>query len=192
MYTLAYRASADGDPIMQPVFFADPKDAELRGEDRAFLFGPDLLVVPRWAQDLKLPKGVWREVAFLDKNREQDGYQPTVKIRGGAIVPLGKVIQNTKEKSLDPLTLLVCLDASGHAAGELYEDAGDGFGYQKGEYALTSYEAALEGGTVVVKIRNRRGGMPVADREIQVRVMTDKGELTGGGVESKGVRIGVE
>ena len=192
LYTLAYRASVAGDPIMQPVFFADPKDVELRGEDRAFLFGPDLLVLPRWAEDLKLPKGIWREVALLDKNREQDGYQPTVKIRGGAIVPLGKVIQNTTERSLDPLTLLVCLDASGHAAGELYEDAGDGFGYQKGEYALTSYEAAREGSAVVVKIRDRRGRTQIPDREIRVRVITDEGELVGGGTESKGVRIGVE
>jgi alpha-glucosidase len=116
---------------MQPVFFADPKDPDLRAEDRAFLFGPDLLVIPRWADHPRLPKGIWRDVSLFDEKRESDGYQPVVKIRGGAIVPLGKVIQNTSEESLDPLTLLVCLDGSGQASGELYEDAGDGFGYQK-------------------------------------------------------------
>ena len=189
LYTLAYRASVSGDPIMQPAFFADPKDPALRGEDRAFLFGADLLVVPRWADAPRLPQGIWREVALLDGNGEQDGYQPAVKIRGGAIVPLGRVVQNTGEPSLDPLTLLVCLDADGRAAGELYEDAGDGFGYQQGEYALTRYEAAREGGATVVKISRRTGGLRVADREIQVRVITEDGVLVGGGNEAKGVQI---
>ncbi len=41
-----------------------------------------------------------------------------MKIRGGAIIPTGKIIQNTTENSLDPLTLLVCLDEQGKAAGK--------------------------------------------------------------------------
>ena len=192
IYTLAYHASAEGDPIMQPVFFADPKNAALRGEDRAFLFGPDLLIVPRWAEDPKLPAGIWREVSLVDEKREQDGYQPTVKIRGGAIVPLGKVIQNTGENSLDPLTLLVCLDAGGHATGELYEDAGDGFGYQKGEFALTRYEATRAGDAVVIKIQSRSGDLKLPERNIQARLVTESGVHEGGGAETQGVRIGIK
>ena len=119
LYTLAQNASVHGEPIMQPVFFADPKDPDLRGEDQAFLFGPDLLVVPRWAESPKLPKGIWRDVSLLDGTSEQDGYQPALKIRGGAILPLGKVVQNTSENSFDPLTLLVCLDEKGQARGSL-------------------------------------------------------------------------
>ena len=43
---------------------------------------------------------------------------------------------------LDPLTLLVCLDERGAAEGQLYEDAGDGFGYRDGDYLLTTYRAS--------------------------------------------------
>ena len=118
LYTLARNASLTGEPIMQPVFFADPKDANLRAEDRAFLFGPDLLVVPRWAEAAKLPKGTWREVSLLEGNREQDDYQPRLKVRGGAILPLEDVVQNTGEASTSPLTLLVCLAADGQAQGD--------------------------------------------------------------------------
>ena len=189
VYTLARRASVDGDPIMQPVFFADPKDAELRAEDRAFLFGPDLLVVPPWAESPKLPKGIWREVALVDPARERDGYQPAVKIRGGAIVPLGKVIQNTGENSLDPLTLLVCLDADGRADGELYEDGGDGFEYQKGAYALTRYQATREGNAVVVRMTGRDGQLPVPARNVQVRIVTEGGVLEGSGPDSGPIRV---
>lgn len=55
---------------------------------------------------------------------DKDSYQAKLKIRGGAIIPTGKIIQNTNEKSLDPLTLLVCLDEKGEAHGTLYWDEG--------------------------------------------------------------------
>ena len=174
---------------MQPVFFADPTDASLRAEDQAFLFGPDLLVVPRWAERPALPKGIWHEVSLVDPKREQDGYQPTLKIRGGAIIPLGRVVQNTAENSLDPLTLLVCLDAHGHAQGDLYEDAGDGYADRKGAYTLTRYEANRENGAVVVRIKDRQGDTKISDRTIQVRIVGEDGVWEGKGDEAKGVLL---
>jgi alpha-glucosidase len=189
LYTLAFNASKTGEPIMQPVFFADPKDPQLRAEESAFLFGPDLLVIPPWASDPKLPKGVWRDVSLLDGNREKDGYQPEVKIRGGAIVPLGRVVQNTNEASLSPLTLLVCLSQSGQARGNLYEDAGDGFGYTRGDFALTTYRARREGESVVVGVENRQGRMRIPDRPVEVRLITENGVLEGRGTESKGIVV---
>jgi alpha-glucosidase len=189
LYTLAFNASKTGEPIMQPVFFADPKDPQLRAEESAFLFGPDLLVIPPWASDPKLPKGVWRDVSLLDGNREKDGYQPEVKIRGGAIVPLGRVVQNTNEASLSPLTLLVCLSQSGQARGNLYEDAGDGFGYTRGDFALTTYRARREGESVVVGVESRQGRMRIPDRPVEVRLITENGVLEGRGTESKGIVV---
>lgn len=35
-----------------------------------------------------------------------DKYQAKLKIKGGSIVPVGKVIQSTTENSFEPLTLL--------------------------------------------------------------------------------------
>ncbi len=189
LYTLAFNASITGEPIMQPVFFADPKDPELRAEESAFLFGPDLLVVPPWASDPKLPKGIWRDVSLLDGDREKDGYQPEVKIHGGAIVPLGRVVQNTNEASLDPLTLLVCLDQSGQARGNLYEDAGDGFDYMRGNFALTTYRARREGESVVVGVEKRQGRMQIPDRPVEVRLITENGVLEGRGTETKGIVV---
>jgi alpha-glucosidase len=189
LYTLAFHSSVTGEPIMQPVFFADPKDTALRAEESAFLFGPDLLVIPRWAQAPRLPKGIWRDVSLLDANREKDGYQAELKIRGGAIIPLGRVVQNTNEPLLDPLTLVVCLDQGGTAEGSLYEDAGDGFDYSKGDYALTQYRASLEGESVLVRVEHREGHRRIPDREIEVQVITERGVLEGYGTESKGVFV---
>jgi alpha-glucosidase len=189
LYTLAFNASVTGEPIMEPVFFADPKDPDLRAEDGAFLFGPDLLVVPAWTQAPKLPKGIWREVSLLNGDREKDGYQAGLKIRGGAIIPLGRVVQDTNEPSFNPVTLIVCLDESGEARGSLYEDAGDGFDYTKGDYALTQYRASRQGDSVVVRPENRQGRRQIPDREIEVEVVTENGVLEGRGNESKGVVV---
>ena len=188
LYTLFYQASTEGRPIMEPAFFADPTDAKLRGEECEFLLGDDLLVIPRWASDEIEPKGIWRTVSLV-KGDQDDTYQATVKIRGGAIVPLGKIIQNTTEMSLDPLTLLVCLDESGQAKGTLYEDAGEGYGYLKGDYRLTTYSAAWQDGKVRVKIAATQGYRAHPDRQIVVRVVAVNGVAQASGSEADGVSV---
>lgn len=132
LYTQFYNASQTGMPIMQPVFMSDIKDTTLRQEQECFLLGADLLIIPRWSNKPALPKGDW-DILKLEDN--DDGYQPYVALRSGAVVPIGKVIQNTGEYSTDSLTLLINPQKDGSATGQLYDDAGDGFAYEKGEYA---------------------------------------------------------
>ncbi len=136
IYTLFYESSVDGMPVMRPVFFADYKDTKLRKEQQAFLLGGDLLVIPKWADSPVLPAGKWRTVSIVGEDSKNDKYQPEVKIRPGAIVPLGDIIQNTTEFSIHNLTLFVSLDNLNKASGKMYLDAGDGFGYKKGDYAI--------------------------------------------------------
>lgn len=90
LYTLLHEASETGMPIMQPAFFADPKDLSLRGEERVFLLGSDLLVIPSWAGQATLPKGIWEEITLFPGDNK-DKYQSKLKIRGGAIIPTGKL-----------------------------------------------------------------------------------------------------
>jgi alpha-glucosidase len=182
LYTLFHTASIDGMPVMRPVFFADPHDLRLRGEQQAFLLGADLLVVPAWAKDAALPKGTWRDVSLVDGDRG-DPHQATLKLRGGAIVPLGRIVQNTGEESLDPLTLLVNLDEKGEARGTLYEDAGEGYGYRKGDYRLTTYVAKRHGSKVRVRIASTDGQRTHPSRNIVVQVVNDDGLFTGSGAE---------
>jgi alpha-glucosidase len=132
LYTQFYNASQTGLPIMQPVFMSDIKDTTLRQEQECFMLGADLLIIPRWSNNPALPKGDWDILKLEDSD---DGYQPYVALRSGAVVPIGKVIQHTGEYSTDSLTLLINPQKDGSATGQLYDDAGDGFGYQKGDYA---------------------------------------------------------
>jgi alpha-glucosidase len=132
LYTQFYKASLTGLPIMQPIFMSDIKDTTLRKEQECFMLGSDLLIIPRWSNKPALPKGDW-DILKLEDN--DDGYQPYVALRSGAVVPIGKVIQNTGEYSTDSLTLLINPQKDGSATGQLYDDAGDGFAYKKGDYA---------------------------------------------------------
>lgn len=176
LYTLFQNATITGLPVMRPVFLSDVQDPALRAEEQAFTLGGDLLVVPRWAKNPHLPKGDWREISLIAGDLA-DANQPSVRIRPGSIVPLGKVVQNTTENSLDPLTLVVCLDANGTAVGQLYEDEGDGFGYDTLRYLLTTYRAELKDGKVTVKISKIGGRAVRPDRSTVVQVVGADGKI---------------
>jgi len=196
LYTLFREASVTGLPVARPVFFANPADPKLRREDSAFLLGSDLLVLPKLTpradRASAQPSGIWRTVSLVGEDIAKDANQPELKIRGGAIIPLGKVVQSTVEKSLDPLTLLVCLDENGLAEGVLYEDAGDGYGYKKGQYLLTKYAARQDGNRVIVEIISKQGQMPRPKRQTVVELITANGIIKAQGDETKQIIIEVK
>jgi alpha-glucosidase len=189
LYTVFKDSSETGLPVMRPVFFADPHDPKLRAEDNAFLLGSDLLVIPKLAIDgggnCAQPQGIWRSVTLL----ADEANQPQLKIRGGAIIPLGRVVQNTTENSLDELTLVICLDVKGTAGGSLYEDAGDGFGYTRGDYRLTHYTAKRQGNRVIVEAHKEQGQMSMPKRKVHIELITDKGVIKTAGQEAQAIEI---
>jgi alpha-glucosidase len=189
-YTLLHEASEDGMPMMRPLFFADPKDLSLRSEEQAFLIGSDMLVIPAWAQQPALPKGIWEELSLFSGDKA-DPFQSTLKIRGGAIIPTGKIVQNTNETSLAPLTLYVCLDEQGKAQGNLYWDEGDGWSFQKGNYSLQQFTAEQTAGNkVLVKISKQTGNYHTENHEMAiVKVITPHGIRQGSGNLTKGIEI---
>ena len=196
LYTLFRESSLDGLPIWRPVFFADPSDPSLRAEDHAFLIGADLLVEPVLTEGephtFHLPSGIWRELTLVGEDPARTPEQPVLEVRGGAIIPLGRVVQNTTEALLEPLTLAVSLDADGRAQGVLYEDAGDGYGYQAGDYLLTTYSAMRVDNTVEVRIVSEEGDRERPKRSIDVMVITDSGTFEGSGSETSTIVVPLE
>lgn len=188
-YTLMHEASTNGMPIMRPVFFSDPKDLSLRAEEEAFLIGDDLLIIPAFASQPALPKGIWKELSLVNGDTN-DKYQAKMKIRGGSIIPTGKIIQNTTESSLDPLTLLVCLDEQGKASGSMYWDAGDGWSYKKGDYSLQQFSAERKDNKVIVKLTGKTGKGETENKDMAiVKVITEKGILHASGNLLEGIEV---
>ena len=188
-YTLFYEASKTGMPVMRPVFFADPKDLTLRTEEQTFLVGDDLLIIPKWALNPSLPKGVWRTISIAGENSTTDKYQADVKIKEGAIIPLGGIIQSTTQYSLDSLTLIVSLDSKGKATGSMYEDAGDGFQYQKGEYLVSGFTAKQYGSIVKVEITFMEGNLKPTDRKYKIIVITNKTSIESDWIKGKSIIV---
>jgi len=177
IYTLFEEASAKGLPVMRPVFFADVDDTRLRKEDQAFMLGRDLLIIPKWAKNPTLPEGKWREIHIMGVRQETDSYQPAIHIRDGAIVPVGNLIQSTTHFSTDSLTLEVSLNKKGTATGKLYTDAGDGYGYRKGEYAKWNFIADKKAGKVTVQAKQIDGVLKERNKTFRIVLYTDDGVL---------------
>lgn len=193
MYTVFQNTSNTGIPVMAPVFFADPKNQELRAEEQAFLVGEDLLVIPAFANNPKLPRGIWEDLSLVDGDVD-DAYQAKLKIKGGSIIPAGKIIQNTGENSFDPLTLMVCLDEKGKAQGKLYIDEGDGWGYQKGDYSLVTFTAEKQGTDVVIKVSAKEGKRNYEKdlNKISATVLIGGKTYTGNGNVKDGIKVTVK
>ncbi|MBR4188042.1 MAG: DUF5110 domain-containing protein [Bacteroidaceae bacterium] len=174
VYTLFQEATRDGMPVMRPVFMADTKDKSLRTEEKAFMLGGDLIVIPRWAGDANLPAGDWDILPLEDKD---DGFQPYLAQRPGSIIPMANLYQNTVEMKTDSLTLLVNPDSEGRAEGRLYEDAGDGFDYRQGGFAEYKLQATTEGKQLTVSLGQVDGKDASKQRTLRLGIVCD-GKVT--------------
>lgn len=144
LYTLFAESSSSLAPVMRPLWFHYPEDEATFDREAEFLLGSDLLVAPAVALGVTsvnayLPRGLWYDTR---------DYSP---VQGGQIVPLpaplesipilqraGSIIpkkerarRSSSSMAFDPFTLVVALDAAGHATGSLYLDDGLSTDYQK-------------------------------------------------------------
>ncbi|KPK14218.1 MAG: hypothetical protein AMJ62_13635 [Myxococcales bacterium SG8_38] len=196
LYTLFHQASVTGLPIVRPLFYADPKDPSLRSEDHAFLLGPDVMVQPqlleRGTHDFPMPSGHWRSFSLVGEDPEHERAQPVLRLRPGAILPTGPGGQTTEEAFAGSRTLLVSLDETGRASGQLYEDAGDGFEYRDGDYLCTTYEAELKEDVLEVRIAEQEGARERPSRTLHLEVLTDHGVLHAWGRDGEAVVLPID
>jgi len=175
LYTVFWEASRTGLPVARPLFFADPANPALRAEDHAFLLGRDLMVQPLLDEEgqhaFPMPAGNWRPLTLVGEDPAREPAHPVLRLRPGAIVPVGPGGQTTVEASDGPLTLFVSLSDDGKAEGQVYEDDGDGFGYVAGDYLLTTYRAVVHDGDVQVRVARREGHRATSRRELRVHVL---------------------
>ena len=79
-------------------------------------------------------------------------------MKAGAIVPLGKRLQYTGQKSADTLEIRVYAGADGRFA--LYEDEGDSYRYEQGQHTLIDF--AWNEKRQTLTIGSRQGTYPSA------------------------------
>ena len=91
------------------------------------------------------------------------------------IVPLGNIIQSTTSYSVDSLTLVISTNAKGTASGKLYNDAGEGYEYKEGKYAVWQFNAMTNGNVVTVKAKKTAGLLIEKPKTIKLVLYTASG-----------------
>jgi alpha-D-xyloside xylohydrolase len=134
-------------------------------------------------RDVYLPVGTWFDFwsgGTLRGGRVVRMAAPLERIpvltRAGSILPLGPVLEHVSQGPVDPLELRVYPGAD--ARFVLYEDAGDGYGYERGEHAEVELDWCDARRTLCIS--KRRGSFPgmLAQRTLCV-VLVKEGHGSG-------------
>jgi alpha-glucosidase len=134
LYTLMWRAHAHHEPVLRPLFYDFPEEAESYRENDAFMLGRDLLVAPvvepgAAARSVRLPKTdvgwfdirTGARVASGEVHVEAPLGAAPAFMRAGAILPLGP----SPSWSDGPLTLRLFPLEDGRSELEIYDDDGE-------------------------------------------------------------------
>ncbi|XP_035220406.1 sucrase-isomaltase, intestinal-like, partial [Stegodyphus dumicola] len=139
LYTLFYRAHADGNTVVRPLFHEFPTDEITWDIDKQFMWGKSLLVSPILKPDqsslsLYLPEGEWWHFEYEQSRTERLTGQYVIKtdmksnipvhIRGGTILPIQQyVLRNSSNEDTRNLSLYI-FPQQDKASGELFLDDG--------------------------------------------------------------------
>ena len=153
--------------MMQPLFFEFPADTKAADVSDEFMLGPSLLVCPVTkpmrdpqtgapgnTRTVYLPAGSgWYDLKNGHRYEGGQYIQVSVQIdsipvyvKEGSILPVTQPGENSGDMEGQDILLMVY--AGKDASYTLYEDAGDGYGYEKGEYCLTNIRYDDAAGTV--------------------------------------------
>jgi len=159
LYTAYFQHTQQGSPVVRPIFWNTLTDSVALGTDDEFILGDHLLVAPvvdsgARSRAVYLPAGRWyrmgsgeayaggQRVTVQAPDALNDGGDTTslrglpIFVRAGAVIPSQAVVSYEGQRRLDTLSLDIY---PGAAKSELYEDAGDGYAYRRGEYRRTTF-----------------------------------------------------
>ncbi|XP_027100039.1 probable glucan 1,3-alpha-glucosidase [Coffea arabica] len=168
-YTLFREANVTGTPVIRPLWMEFPADEETFSNDEAFMVGNGLLVQGVYTERAKhvsvylpgdqswydLRNGATYKGGKRHKFEALEDSVPAFQ-RAGTIIPRkDRFRRSSTQMDKDPYTLVIALNSSKEAEGELYIDDGKSFNFENGAYIhrhfkfsngkLTSSNAAPSG-----------------------------------------------
>ncbi|WP_449387627.1 TIM-barrel domain-containing protein [Chryseobacterium lineare] len=151
IYSQSWEISKNNSTIMRPMVMDFQGDKKAIEQSYQYMFGKSILVAPvikpnveNW--DVYLPNGYfWYDFYTNQKNNGgktilADASQNKIPlfIKSGSIIPFGRVMQYSSEKSNEELTIKIYAGNDGNFT--LYEDEGDNYNYEKGNYTLIPFK----------------------------------------------------
>ncbi|XP_011052776.1 PREDICTED: lysosomal alpha-glucosidase-like isoform X2 [Acromyrmex echinatior] len=155
LYTLFFRAHKFGETVVRPLFFEFTEDRQTYDIDKQFLWGNSLMINPvleenKIAVTVYVPRGLWYDYYTFNSYFSIGKYYtfpaPIDKIplliRAGSILPAQEPGVTTTESRKNNFELIVTLNETKNAIGELYWDDGDSLdSIKKKEYLWLSFIA---------------------------------------------------
>lgn len=150
-------------PVILPLYLKYPEDQFTRDRQEEFMFGDNILVAPvvnagargRWTY---LPAGDWFR---FEDNKKINGNglifseagPDTIPfyIKGGAVIPICPVVQNTAELKTEELELQI-YPGNNNTASLLYMDKGEGYGYLSREFRRYRFVTKLSDESFTMQI----------------------------------------
>ncbi len=144
IYSLYYENHLTGTPIMRPLFWHYPEDAKAFEITDEYLFGEKLLVAPvleaqKNCRKVYFPEGSWYDFDYgyvYEGGQEYEVYAPQnripVFVKAGAVLPVSRSVENTRELDFTRLEALVYPEGS--SCAYIYADDGETEGYLAGDY----------------------------------------------------------
>ena len=171
-YTLAFRNTTEGLPLMRPLFFEEPENFRLYSVAGTYLWGENFLISPVLQenidqQEVYFPKGSnWFDFSTGEKYtggstatiQLKEEYIPTF-VRGGAFIPMAKPMQTTQNFSAEDVELHYFFDRyAGETEDILYHDDGKTSGsYENGEYEILYFKSSTIEEKLSIDILKRTG-----------------------------------
>ncbi|KAM5303222.1 putative maltase-glucoamylase 2 [Glossophaga mutica] len=156
LYTLMHKAHAEGSTVVRPLLHEFSKDRTTWDIDRQFMLGPAVLVSPvLQANTFEIrayfPLARWYDYSTGSGNASTGEWRTlqapldhiNVHIRGGSILPWQEAGMNTHSSRQNLMGLIVALDDTGGAEGQMFWDDGESIDtYENGNYFLANFIAA--------------------------------------------------
>jgi oligosaccharide 4-alpha-D-glucosyltransferase len=175
-YTLSFDNNQKGTPLMRPLFFEEPDNAELTDKSSSYLWGNDFLIRPiaepvpyeSTFVSVYFPKSSNYWYDFYTGQSQEGGTWRSIKIeedhiptyvRAGSFIPMIEPIQNTSKYSLESFKLHYYYDETvKNSSGKLYNDDGvTANAFEKGQYEMLNFTSTDDGKALVIKISTTVG-----------------------------------
>lgn len=155
LYTMNRRTSEDGIPLICPLYYYEPDNWKVYSVKNEYYFGSQLLVHPITAKtdpvtqmgrvSTWIPEGMWYDIFTGLRYRGgrmlamyRDVSSIPVLAKAGSIIPT-EWIEDVENKTENPSRLELWVFAGKEGSFTMYEDAGDGMAYKRGEMVTTEY-----------------------------------------------------
>ncbi|MEQ2527941.1 TIM-barrel domain-containing protein [Bacillaceae bacterium CLA-AA-H227] len=192
LYSLFYQASEQGLPVMRPLLMEYPDDAKTYNLNDQFMLGDNVIFAPILNPSVTdravyLPKGDWVEYTTGTTYEGEKAHLVHAELEDLPIfVRKGTALMQTEwtsnqDKETKTLTMKVFASDNENYSFTFYDDDGETFAYENGEYLKMAFDIQSSADKVEINVVSKEGNYQPAYKEIRIELFClDKTVLVNG------------